>query len=52
MTPACDECGALVADEQKHADWHRVVVTAELKPGEDSLVLFTSPPPYTETKDN
>jgi len=41
MTPVCGECGALVSDEQKHADWHKTVVVAGLAPGE-------TPEPITE----
>lgn len=41
MTPVCGECGALVSDEQKHADWHKTLVVAGLAPGD-------TPEPITE----
>ena len=34
MTPICEECGALMGDEQKHLDWHKTIVRSELAPGE------------------
>jgi hypothetical protein len=47
VTPVCDECGALVSDEQKHADWHKTVVVAGLAPGEPPAPL-PEPDPIPE----